>query len=80
MQSYSRLKSMYPSDFPARWVFRHPWKDVNFFTVYHNPLVCIVPTSTIASTTLAEISRLDLLDLNTPPLASITNVKHLTLL
>ena len=32
----------------------------------------------MASTTLAEISRRDLLDLSTPPLASITDVKHLS--
>lgn len=32
----------------------------------------------MSSTTLAEISRLDLLDLSTPPLASITEVKHLS--
>lgn len=32
----------------------------------------------MASTTLAEISRQDLLDLSTPPLASITDVKHLS--
>ncbi len=32
----------------------------------------------MASTTLAEISRLDLPDLSTPPLASITDVKHLS--
>jgi len=41
-------------------------------------LVDVVPTSTMASTTLAEISRLDLPDLSTPPLASITDVKHLS--
>jgi hypothetical protein len=32
----------------------------------------------MTSTTIAEISRLDLQDLNTPSLASITNVKHLS--
>ncbi|KAL2044112.1 hypothetical protein ABVK25_012458 [Lepraria finkii] len=32
----------------------------------------------MASTILAEISRPDLLDLSTPPLASITDVKHLS--
>lgn len=32
----------------------------------------------MASTIQAEISRLDLLDLSTPPLASITDVKHLS--
>ena len=32
----------------------------------------------MASTTLAEISRRDLLDLSTPPLALITDVKHLS--
>ncbi|KAF2193556.1 hypothetical protein K469DRAFT_728751 [Zopfia rhizophila CBS 207.26] len=31
----------------------------------------------MASTTIAEISRLDLQDLSIPPVASITNVKHL---
>jgi hypothetical protein len=35
-------------------------------------LVYVVPTSTMASTTLAEICRLDLPYLSTPPLASIT--------
>lgn len=32
----------------------------------------------MASTTIIEISRLDLQDLSTPPLASITDVKHLS--
>ena len=41
-------------------------------------LVYIVPTLTIASTTIAEISRLDLQDLSTPSVALITNVKHLS--
>ena len=41
-------------------------------------LVYAVPTSMMTSTTLAEISRLDLLDLSTLPLASITDVKHLS--
>jgi len=41
-------------------------------------LVYIVPTSTIASTTIAEISRLDLQDLSTPSVASITNIKYLS--
>ncbi|PMD18503.1 hypothetical protein NA56DRAFT_244940 [Hyaloscypha hepaticicola] len=37
-----------------------------------------MPTLTITSTTIAQISRLDLQDLNTPSLASITDVKHLS--
>jgi len=41
-------------------------------------LVHIVPTSTMASIILAEISRLDLQDLSAPHLASITDVKHLS--
>lgn len=41
-----------------------------------NRLIYTVPTSTMASTILAEICRQDLLDLNSPPLASITDVKH----
>ena len=27
-QSHAHLKSKYPSHFPARWVSRHPWRDV----------------------------------------------------
>lgn len=45
------------------------------FTVF---LVHIVPSSTMPSTTIAKISRLDLPDLSTLPLASITDVKHLS--
>src|SRR5436190_3957298 len=37
-----------------------------------------MPTSTMAPTIIAEISRLDLQDLSTPPVASITGVKHLS--
>lgn len=61
--------------FPALELKRSLWAP---FTVSLDYLAYIVSNPAMASTILAEISRPDLVGLGTPPLASITEVKHLS--